>query len=102
MNVTGKESMDGQWVKEKEEMVSDEPDYEGSCLWSGEAALTPEQLLGGFSSSYWWAFAALRWPHVPDWRREVGSLWGPGVEGVIYFTSMSRFMGHTTQDGLKC
>lgn len=37
-----------------------------SCLWRVEAELTPEQLLGGFSSSHWWAFAALWWPHGPD------------------------------------
>lgn len=27
-----------------------------------------EQFLGGFSSSYWWAFAALWWPHSPHAR----------------------------------
>lgn len=44
------------------ETVSDEPDCDGSCLWHTEAKLTPEQLLGGFSTSHWWAFAAPQWP----------------------------------------
>lgn len=51
-----------------------------SCLWRVEAELTPEQLLGGFSSSHWWAFAALWWPHGPDSeeRKGVHSRGGPG------------------------
>lgn len=52
--------------KSRGETVSDEPHCDRSCLWCGEAELTPEQLLGGFSSSHWWAFAALWWPHGPD------------------------------------
>lgn len=34
-----------------------------------------------------------------------GEAWGvggSGVGGVIYFTTMALFMGHTTRDGLKC
>lgn len=29
-------------------------------------------------------------------------VWGRRGRGVIYFTTMSLFMGHTTRDGLKC
>lgn len=43
-----------------------------SCLRRREARLTSEQLLGGFSSSHWWAFAALWWPHSPDNKEQRG------------------------------
>lgn len=43
-----------------------------SCLRRREARLTSEQLLGGFSSSHWWAFAALWWPHSPDSKEQRG------------------------------
>lgn len=81
--------------------VSDEPDCDGSCLWSGAANLTPEQLLGGFSSSSWWAFAALWWPHGPESGEGVERLGDPGVGGVIYFTTMSLFMSHTAHNGFN-
>lgn len=71
-----------------------------SCLWGNLARLTPEELLRGFSNSHWWAFAALWWPHSLDSEKQTG-WWGNG-SGVIYFTTMSLFMGHTTGDCLKC
>lgn len=52
LGATGRECKDGQLAKVwGGGAVSDEPDCDGSSLWHGEATLTPEQLLGGFSSS---------------------------------------------------
>lgn len=106
LGAIGREWVQG-WTVSKSvgETVSDEPDCDGSSLWHGEAKLTPEQLLGAFTSSHWWAFAALWWPHGSDSKEQLKGGWGlgtSGVRGVIHFTTMSLFMGHTTRDGVKC
>lgn len=103
-----RECKDGQWAKVRGETVSDEPDWELFMAWGGRADLrtAPGRILKFSLMSFCSPLMAIR---PRQWGAEGvgGEGWeegggGSGVEGVIYFTTMSPFMGHTTRDGLKC